>query len=598
MEDEKITKADFYKLIACVFFFILIYLPKNSLGTVAESIMHFLTLNLTNYPYQNPPIFFSVGEALASIAILLAIYQFRKEEWFIALRVKSYIQPVVFITLSLGVIFSIISSIILIENPVYVFQLSIFWQILASILIAFSILFLFVQATNKKLFKVENSRKFYEVMVRELSRSNPERLNVILNALLENLDNICQFAKQDYNNKGTQSAINILDVILGEASIVDLITTKRLDALRYIIFILEEHKLTEQRVRGFPRIVRNLFSDQNSYLYTHLDKSGLALSTNLYGSLFGSTFILSNFNIFSWPSIDYKMQSGLNNIQIEVFIEALSQAIEAYLKTGLAPARHINDGLSHLSSIFNNLCLEINTEEERGVDTKYVLKDKWWSLHIIANFLGHDYPFLAYEDEFNQVVIEREKTATEAGFYSNSTINEGIAATLYQAFTHLDYIKHTNDTYHTVLELLHGMIYESQYKQGYIAPFEKRIWEQIAINVIKKHYPGVLRSYLTFFGFALATSADRKGRGWKYEQTERMRRLLYIDLKPLLDTDTLMVNEKFMKDVLLPDDMKYRYGKFFYTMGFGRGPEVEITEPPTGSISALDGVDLNDRSLI
>jgi hypothetical protein len=454
---------------------LLISFPKIDVwGSIAQ-IMNFLTPDLTNYPYQNPPIFFSIGEAIASIAILLAIYQFRREKWLIALRVRSYIQLIVFSTLLAGVLLTIVSSLILIKDPVTIFQTSVFWQVVASIMVAFSIVFLFIRATNKKLFNPRNARKFYEVMGRELSRPSPDRLEVILNAFLENLDSICRTASQHPDTEGARSAIAILDSILGEASLVDLITTKRLDALRYIIATIEKHNLNERQARGFSRIIKNLFSDQNSYLYKHLDKDGFALSTNLYESLFGSPVILSNFNLFGWPSLDYKMQSGLNTIQVEVFIEALSQAIEAYLKNSSIPPRHINDGLSYLSSIFGNLCSKISTEEERGIDTKYALKDEWWSLHLIANFLGHGYTFLAYQDELNQGVKEREKTVTEVSFYSDTTINAGIASALYKAFEQLSYIENTLDTYYTVLELLYGMMHEYEYKEGYRPPFEKRI---------------------------------------------------------------------------------------------------------------------------
>ena len=571
--------------------------PKIDIWGLIGQINNFLTPDLTNYPYQNPPIFFSIGEALASIAILLAIYQFRREKWLIALRVRSYIQPTVFSTLLAGVLMTIVSSLILIKDPATIFQTSVFWQVIASIMVAFSIVFLFIRATNKKLFNPHNAGKFYEVMGRELSRPSPDRLEVILNAFLENLDSICRTASQHLDTEGTRSAIAILDSILGEASLVDLITTKRLDALRYIIATIEKYNLPEQRVRGFSRIIKNLFSDQNSYLYRHLDKDGFALSTNLYESLFGSPVILSNFNLFGWPSLDYKMQSGLNTIQVEVFIEALSQAIEAYLKNSSVPPRHINDGLSHLSSVFGNLCSKISTEEGRGVDTKYALKDEWWSLHLIANFLGHGYTFLAYQDELNQEIKEKEKIVPEVSFYSDTTINAGIAGALYKAFEQLSYVENTLDTYHTVLELLYGMMHEYENKEGYRPPFEKRMWEQIATNVSQRHYPAALRTYLEFIGFCAASDENQR-RGWIGEQTERMRRLLYIDLKPLLDADTKMVNDEKMKDALLPKSMSYENGNFTYTFGFGKGEKKIIAPPTEGSTSALEGVNLEHRSLL
>ena len=152
-------------------------------------------------------------------------------------------------------------------------------------------------------------------------------------------------------------------------------------------------------------------------------------------------------------------------------------------------------------------------------------------------------------------------------------------------------------TYHTVLDLLYGMMHEYEYKEGYRPPFEKRMWEQIAANVIHRHYPAALRTYLEFIGFCAASDEGQR-RGWIGEQAERMRRLLYVDLKPLLDADTKMVNDEKMKEALLPKSMSYEDGNFTYTFGFGKGEKKIIPPPPEGSTSALEGVDLEHRSLL
>jgi hypothetical protein len=554
----------------------------------------FLKPDLAQYPYLNPPVFFSTGEAVASVAILLAIYQFRSEKWLIVLKVRNYIQKTVYTAMSLGIAIAIASSFILIKDPTNIIQLSIFWQALASLLIVFSIVFLLIKTTNKGLF-VANPRRFYEVMHWELARANPERLEVILDVLLENLNDICGSASQNPQSPIAKQAIAILDVILGDGSLIDAITTKRLDALSYILAIIEKNNLNHLQARGIPLIVKNLFVDKNSFLYKHLEKSGLALSSNSYELVFGSAKLLANFDLFGWPTLDYKMQEGLNNKQITVLIEALSKAMETYLKTGTVPPRRINNGLSHLSKIYKNLCMKIATEEQRGTDTKYSLKDEWWSLHTIGNFLGHDYVFLAYQDNLNQELVNNEKIASQASFHSDSTINDGVAASLYTAFESLSYIKEANDIYYNVLELLHGMMYEYQYKEGYRTPFDKRMWGQIARNVLKGYWPATLKTYLIPVGFSLAADENQR-KGWMGEQAERMRRLLYVDLKPLLNRNKKMADKKTpMKTALLPDYMTYKNGKFTYTLGFGKGRKKIIAPPPRNSKSALEGVDPEDR---
>jgi hypothetical protein len=141
------------------------------------------------------------------------------------------------------------------------------------------------------------------------------------------------------------------------------------------------------------------------------------------------------------------------------------------------------------------------------------------------------------------------------------------------------------------------MTYQSNLKEGYQLPFEKRMWQQIGKNVLGRYYPMVLKSYLNFIGFCLVGDEGQRA-GWAGQQAEKMRRLLYIDLKPQLDRDEKMADGTPMKDALLPDCMTYEEGKFTYTMGFGRGPKKDIT-PPTGNIqSALTGIDWENARFI
>ena len=226
-----------------------------------------------------------------------------------------------------------------------------------------------------------------------------------------------------------------------------------------------------------------------------------------------------------------------------------------------------------------------------------MLKHEWDRLSSIAHFLGHGYPFLVYQDDLNQEIMEGEKSVVEASFNTNSTINAGVAAALYKAFEGLPFIENTTDTYDIVGQLLFGAIYEGSLKKGYREPFLKILWEQMARNVVRRHYPAILRTYLVLMGHYLA-SEPTNGQGWFTEEIERTRRLLYVDLKPLLDTDAEMVNKKKMGKVLLPQLIDYKNGQFTYKFGFGDGPETVISAPPEGSTSALEGVDLEHRSII
>ncbi|HVV14914.1 MAG TPA: hypothetical protein VHD55_00715 [Candidatus Paceibacterota bacterium] len=542
-------------------------------------------------------VYLDLGGALAAFGLLFTVYQLRRPRWEVILRIRNNWQSDIFWILGFIGLFYALVGVLVSELPInsfnFPFNTPLLYEVAAYLSFVASPLSLIYFATNdKKLFNAKTAETFYEVILQEISKSSDVNLDAALEIVLRNFNEICDATLQNTDKDLRSYARSILDVVLSDESVVKVLTTKRLDALQYIFYLIKEKNITRAHSGiGIPRIVNNLFFDENSFLYKQLDRKGLALSSNIYTSIFESPVILTNFDLFGYPTIGYGMSRDTGNAGIRVFIKALSLSIETYFKTGSVPPRHINNGLSYLSNIFGGLCAKIAIKENKGVDTKSSLEDEWWGLHQIASFLGHDYIFLAYEEKLNQQVLENEKTAHEARFGSNATINEGIAAVIYKAFEQLSQIKKTTDIYHTVLELLHGMMNEPTYKEGYRPPFEKRLWQQIGANVAKRYYPAVVRTYLTFVGFCLGADANQR-QGWIGEQAERMRRLLYIDLKPLFDKNEKMINKEFMKDVLLPDSMSYKDGKFTYTSGFGEGTTTEVAPPPEGATSGLEGIDL------
>jgi hypothetical protein len=142
-ESKSLTKKDAWTFFVCfTIIFFLIVIPKINYSDFALQIRHLISFNSDSYNYENPPIFFSIGEAISALAILFAVYQFKKEKWSLALKIRSYIQTVIITSISLGIIFSIISSLTSFIVPKNIFELSIFWQISSSFFIAFSIVFL------------------------------------------------------------------------------------------------------------------------------------------------------------------------------------------------------------------------------------------------------------------------------------------------------------------------------------------------------------------------------------------------------------------------------------------------------------------------
>lgn len=601
IENEETINIDDLKifLIWSTVLFLMLFFPTLDFTNFYTQFNNFISFKSDSYNPQNPPIFFSIGEAISALAILFAVYQFKREKWSLALEIRNYIKKVVVASMSLGIIFSVVASLVSFVDPKNIFQLSIFWQVISSLLIAFSVVFLLTKATNKNLFNRRSSRNFYEVLSWEISRPDDNRLNLALDVLLDNLDNICKAISEDpLESEYNQSARNILDVILSDSSIVRLLSTKRFDGLMFIISVIKKYNINmSHSPKGIPMIFQGLFLYPDSFLYKQLDRNGLALSANLYSSIFESSQMLNNFDLFGYPTLGFSSPQEITSSTISVFLEAISKSIKTYLKTGKVPVRHVNNGIEYISNLFGDICFKIRDEQDAGKNKRYNTNGNWWLLDKISHFWGHDYLFIGHRERFNEKdivfnedILTSEKLSKEANFNSELSINEAIAAALYKSFTNLSAIEKENDTYHIVLNLLNGMTYEPNLQEGYILPFTQRMWIQIGKNVLGKHYPMVLKSYLQFVGFCLVGDQGQRA-GWAGEQAERMRRLLYVDLKPKLDAGEVMINDKPMKESLLPDCMDYKDGKFTYTMGFGNGPTKIIDPPQDGSESALADID-------
>ena len=90
-------------------------------------------------------------------------------------------------------------------------------------------------------------------------------------------------------------------------------------------------------------------------------------------------------------------------------------------------------------------------------------------------------------------------------------------------------------------------------------------------------------------GFLLIFRGGDQGE-WARAEMERVRRLLYVDLKPLFEAREKMINDELMEEALLPQVMRYEHGRFYYRGRFGRGTESESAPPSPGASSSLEGV--------
>ncbi len=533
------------------------------------------------------------GGALVAIGLVFAVYQLRQPSWDVVLALRPGWQRYLFLILAASG-FALTLFAVALEKiqpcwqPHWLAE-SFPYQVLAYVAFAASPTSLWLLATRQRgLFAERSAKRFYTVLAWHAAMST-ER-SAVLQVLLVNFRVICRFAAGPKPSDGRDYARAVLDVILSDQEIVRELTTKQLAGLQHVFGCADEYGLSRfVSPTGIPALVHGLYTDPQSFLYKQYRADGLAQAMNIYETIFGSSTLLTNFALFNYPSIDYSSRDVVGSRGLDVFIEAVKQSIKTYLTTGLVPADHINDGMEYLSDVFGDQCLKVN--RDRNGQEGHPRTPAWDAIRRITDFFGHDFGFILDPKDWNDDIRRLEFATTKACFSSQYSISAALAKALCAAFSQLACVDKNTDitwSYTTVVELLHGLMYQRDTSDAYRKAFDEVLWEKIHENVVRRFYPATLRIYLEFIGFLLVSGAQRDA--WAEEQRERMRRLLYIDLKPLFARGETMINDEAMESALLPKVMRYAEGKFYYTARYGEGDESEIMEPPAGSTSALEGV--------
>lgn len=540
--------------------------------------------------FEFQAMYLDLGAALVAYGLIFTVYQLRSPRWRIILFIRGWWQSNLFWFVSAIALALALAGVLLTAFPTPLPRLPLLCEVLAYLaFIASPAALLLLATSGKNLFNRKTAARLYRALLSAAATSD-DAANSAVDVLCENIELICKHAQEPPVDARTfKFARATFNVFLSDDNTAAIFTTKRLDALQLVIESVKKYNLTQEEVRvGFSRLLYHLFYDSQSFLYKHLDAHGLALVANVYDSIFRSPTLLTNFDTFGYPSID-SWPTRTDILEVKVFVQALSRAVETYLTNGTVPPERLNTGLAHMSAMSDAICLRISMEQKGTAE--YTLRSQWEALDVIMGFLRHGYIYLA-PDIAAKDVAEREKHVDRATFYSNSTINAGVAKAIYKLFEQLSYIEKTaatHERYHAIVELFGAMTLRENPRAGYRKPFEDRMWQQIARNVLNGHYPAVLPIYLEFIGLCLISPRDQGE--WLAGQCERMRRLLYVDLGPRLDQRATMINDEPMKSALLPQAMTYIDGKFFYTAGFGHSDRREIAPPDPSAKSALEGVD-------
>lgn len=511
------------------------------------------------YDLASAPVYFSLGEAVAAFGLIFALYQLTKPSWEIVLRIRPAWQRKLMIRLAaLGLGFVFVASVVS-QLPLTSLRTGlhpVLFEILGFLAFIMGPASYFYFATTPyRLFTKTNAMNFFQTLAKEAARANPDRIEAVVNVIYANLDEICTALKKkrigrqpgspplSEDEKTAEYAAAVFDVILGESSIANYIVTARLDVLLYLLDAVKRNGLRKEQFKvGMRKMLSCLFSNPHSYLYQHLEDTGLALSANIYDEIFGNIELLEALSPLEHWNSSLAAEQAKGEKSLTVFIQAFETAANAYFsKEGTERARH---ALRHGFAQLNNFLTNIGRKGDLAAATERI--------HEVEFFLNHKYPW-AFRNAFKAQRANPLETGTDPDLSFGASVNAAYAKTLYEFMEMLGHLEVKTDddeesirfyAMHTITHMIDAE--RNDEFEATRQEFLKLLWHQIQQNG-DGFYPVMLRVYLLVIGMNLGGK-----RGIYVEERARVVEFLHKVIKPKLLAGDRMANKASIEDELLP----------------------------------------------
>jgi hypothetical protein len=522
------------------------------------------------YSSSNPPVYFSLGEAISAFGLIFAVYQLRRPSWDMVLSIRPFWQrQAVWYLSALGLIAILLAAVnsqipgAWLHAP---FNVPLFFEALGfAFFVAAPLSLLLVGTIRVALYNSDSAERFYQVLLREVARGRPETVDAVIDIVGSNLTEVCAslkkltlsgrpVASEEARFAAYSSAV--FDVIVGDARVANHIATARLDFLLYLVGEIKRHRLTQRHFRvGIASLFRALFENPRSHLYAQLERSGLTLSANLYDALFADIELVNSLSPFgNWNT--WSLYSRRRDQRyLTVYLEAMEKATESYWRQPELQnnARSIVDGFSQLDEYMRSAWMR---SSRKGFDKNV--------LHSLAFFFGHTLSWAFQRAADEKLVSKSELEAAKHTEWAK-TVSYAYAESLYNFFELLGALDLSEDTLRIyalsssehILGLRASM---GDTHDGIRNVFLELLWQKIDDNA-RGLYPVVLRILILVVGMKIGDETSVHGL-----QRRRVIEFLETTIKPRLLAGEKMANKVPMEKVLLSTYVEYNRvtGKFEY----------------------------------
>lgn len=520
------------------------------------------TLFLSNI--MNVPVFFSIGEAVAAVAIILAVYQIKKDDWETPLEIRDHVVPVTVILIGLGIAAEIAASIMSTTEPRTILELSLTWQILASLLIIGSFIYLVMNSKKKGLFNERTYNRFFESLKKRVAYRSPKQMDAVADILIMNLDDLLkQVSPAPLSGHSTaiaKSAHDTLRKIVADSSFTRYVVEFRADFLTsFIKGIKEYHGYIDTLTITFNAIIRAAFYNKNSYLYDELRREGLGYGRPLLNDIFCDQRIFLDFKPLN--EIAFGGEQMVDSDRLDLFISALDLAIKGYWDKGVYidfEGSAFDNAFAILETTFGNIVSEIKTSDQE-LDVSFIRK-----FQLIPFFVNWIFVH-RYEDALkaNQVPEEELNVQQETRSYGNcpKSLTAGYAELIFRLLCSLS--RSLNEESKRVTSILIAgdilVFYHRTNLKNIRTALLDYIWKDPLSGVdsnLQGYYPSILPIVLSLIAmWQDGGSQERK------ELYNSVVTFLNTKLKPKILAGDKMANGELMEHALLPREVTFDRGK-------------------------------------
>jgi len=577
-EDNFSWKENFYK----IGFLISIFIMIDFIYYLSKIIGFIFNLRLDNYNYLNPPIYFSIGEAITAIGLIFAVYQLRRGTWLIALETRKKTMIIIGVLLLLGLIFVFIASIIPLTikgDPNNIFQAALFWEILAGIFLICSPGLLLFNIRSKDLFKENTAANLYSSLLRRITSKSSEDLNAAIDVLKYNLKDILRKIPSQYRIRRDEQlseiemyAHHIVGIIISDPMLAEHIIVSRADFFQLFLSSVKKYNLWSGYIdidTVFNSLMKAAFKNKGSYLYRELEFSGTGIYKPFLNGIFFDQRVFQELRPFDNLDVDYGERVDIE--KVELFISAFEIAIKGYWHNN-----HNSCGYSHFRQAFEKLefmlsriidesdCIE-NKKQESDLSSKLIKIE-----HFLGNFFMYEYKEAVEKNKVSEQDLNVKIERKSYGIYPVSLTSYYIKS-VYNFLCIINDLKEKSLIRHYAMEASRKfLLYDDASLDKMRELLLELIWEQIKEN-IKGFYPLVLPSYLSVIGmWQSSVSGSRK------DQYNKIVDFLNKKVKPLILKNKKMANDDLIEEMLLPPEVKFNRKKGLFEWQMMRGVQGMI----------------------